>query len=284
MAGGALGMSADAPFGAYAPGPLAAFARRLAQATGEGGGGKLARSALFALTRGQARRPRDVTVFDGERVRLHPYDNLSEKRVYRSERHWDAVERAFIGERAAAGEGPFRFVDVGANAGLYTLAARSAARAAGRPFAGVAVEPQAEMLARLAFNLDASGAAADVTVLPWAAAARAGELTLAVPVRNRGAAGCAESGVTVPARPLVEALEVAGLDGVDVLKIDIEGQEGPVLAAFFATAPRRWWPRAIIVEAGRGDLDLPGARVCLDEGYEVEATTRMNALLRWTDA
>ncbi|MFP4270647.1 MAG: methyltransferase, partial [Alphaproteobacteria bacterium] len=71
---------------------------------------------------------------------------------------------------------------------------------------------------------------------------------------------------------------------VDVLKIDIEGQEGPVLDAFFKVAPPALWPAAIVIEAGRGDLDLPGPRVCLAHGYEVEATTRMNALLRWTDA
>lgn len=279
MVGGALALTAEPPFGTHAPGVLAAFARRIAGATGEGAGGKLVRSALFSLARGKARRPRDIAVFGSERARLHPYDNLSEKRVFRSEAHWDPRERAFIAERAAAGAGPFRFADVGANAGLYTLAARSAARAAGRPFQGVAVEPQPTMIARLRFNLKASGAEGDVTVVPWAVAARAGELTLAAPARNRGAARLAESGFTVPARPLVEALAAADFDRLDVLKIDIEGQEGPVLDAFFAAAPRPLWPQAIVIEAGRGDLDLPGLRLCLDHGYRVGATTRMNALL-----
>jgi len=267
-----------APFGAHAPGAVARWARRATAATGTGGGGKFARSMLFHLMRGKARRPRDVVVFGSERARLHPYDNLAEKRVYRSEAHWDPRERAFVAARVQAGEGPFVFVDVGANAGLYTLAARSAARAAGRPFRGVAVEPQPEMIERLRFNLHASGADAAVTVLPWAAAAEAGELTLAAPARNRGAARLAEHGFTVEARPLADA--VAGLAAVDVLKIDIEGQEGPVLDAFFKVAPPALWPAAIVIEAGRGDLDLPGPRVCLAHGYEVEATTRMNALLR----
>jgi FkbM family methyltransferase len=274
-----LAVTPAPPFGACAPGALARAARGLAARTGEGTGGKWLRSLAFALAGGRARRPRDVAVFASERARLHPYDNLAEKRVYRSERHWDARERAFVAERARAGEGVFTVVDVGANAGLYTLAARSAARAAGRAFRGVALEPQPVMVERLRFNLEASGATDEVTVLPWAAAAAGGELVLAVPARNRGAARPGADGVRVTARPLLEAIERAGLAAVDLLKIDIEGQEGPVLDAFFAAAPAALHPRAVIVEAGRGDLALPGPASCLAHGYEVRATTRMNALL-----
>jgi hypothetical protein len=63
------------------------------------------------------------------------------------------------------------------------------------------------------------------------------------------------------------------------MKIDIEGHEGPVLAAFFDAIPRADWPRAVVIEAGRGDLTLPGVALCLARGYRVEGTTRMNALL-----
>jgi FkbM family methyltransferase len=135
------------------------------------------------------------------------------------------------------------------------------------------------MLERLRFNLEASGAAAEVTVFPWAAAAASGALKLAAPARNRGAARRAEHGFTVEARPLVDAVKMAGLARVDVLKIDIEGQEGPVLEAFFAAAPRTLWPAAIVIEAGHGDLALPGPAACRHHGYEARATTRMNALL-----
>jgi FkbM family methyltransferase len=144
------------------------------------------------------------------------------------------------------------------------------------------MEPQPAMLERLRFNLEASGAAAEVTVFPWAAAAASGALTLAASPRNLGAARPAERGTTVPARPLAEALDAAAVDHVDVLKIDIEGQEGPVLDAFFASVPRQRWPAAIVIEAARGDVSLPGPAMCRRHGYEVEATTRMNALLRWT--
>jgi FkbM family methyltransferase len=275
----------DPPFGAHAPGPLARAARALARRTGRGGLGRVLRSALFTLAGFRRARPWDVAVFDGQRARLHGWDNLSEKRVLRSDLHWDAAERAFIAARAAAGSGVFRFADVGANAGLYTLAARAAAQAAGRPFRAVAIEPQAEMLRRLRANLAASGAGAEVAVLPWAAAAEAGDIRLAAGGANRGearAAEAGEAGETVPARPLAEAL--ARLDGpADVLKIDIEGHERPALAALFDAAPRADWPRAIVIEAGRGDLTLPGVALCLARGYVVAGTTRMNALLTLPD-
>jgi FkbM family methyltransferase len=210
---------------------------------------------------------------------LHPYDNLCEKRVYKCERQWDPIERAFIRERVATGKGLFRFVDVGANAGLYSLAARSAARAAARPFRALAIEPQPAMLERLRFNITASEAEADVLILPWAAAAEAGTLRLTEPDRNRGEARVGNDGVEVEARPLLDSLASADFDGIDVLKIDIEGYEAPVLEAFFRDADPAVWPAVIVIEARRGDLTLPGVATCLGHGYRPATTTRMNALL-----
>ncbi len=273
-------------FGAFAPGPVARAARALAARSGEGRAARLLRSMLLTLAGGRARRPFDVEIFGGQKARLHPYDNLSEKRVYRSEAHWDAAERAFIAAQAEQGSGAFRFADIGANAGLYTLAARAAAVDAGRAFQGVAVEPQPEMLARLRFNLAASGAAGEVRVCAWAAAETAGEIVLAQGATNRGEArrvADGAAGLRVAARPLSNAL--AALDGrCDALKIDIEGHERPALAALFDATPPETWPRALVIEAGRGDLSLPGVALCLERGYRVAGTTRMNALLLAPDA
>lgn len=271
------------PFGTFAPGAATRAVRALAARTGQGRAGRLLRSALLRLAGAKRNRAWDIIIFGGARARLHPADNLCEKRVFASETHWDAVERAFIAARAADGTGPFRFVDVGANVGLYLLAARSAARAAGRPFRGLAIEPQPAALARLAVNLAASDAGAEVHVCPWAATATRESVRLAVDAANLGAARLDGVGASVEGRPLLDAVEAAGLDAIDVMKIDIEGREEPALRAFFDTAPRALWPRAIVIEAHRGDLSAPGAALCLDRGYRVAGTTRMNALLEAPD-
>lgn len=270
----------DAPaFGAFAPTGLRRAVMALGALTGPGRAGKLARSALFRLADGYGGRPADVVLFGTERGRLHPSDNLSEKRVFIAPHLWDAAERAYLSGAVAGGTGPFRFADVGANAGLYTLAVHAAARAAGRPLRGLAVEPQLAMLERLRFNLAASGAAEAVTVCPWAATATACRLRLSQDRRNRGAAAVAESGdLAIEGRPLADALAAAGLDGLDAMKIDIEGHEAPALSAFFDAVPRAGWPRAMVIEAREGAGT--GLSLCLGRGYAMAGRTRLNALLR----
>lgn len=64
---------------------------------------------------------------------------------------------------------------------------------------------------------------------------------LAMAGRNRS--------ITVPVKPLAVILADAGLESVDVMKMDIEGFEEKVLVQFFSVAPRRCWPRYICVES-----------------------------------
>ena len=276
-------------FGAHAPGALVLALRRIGMAFGPGRVGKIVRSLIFRLNGGYSGRAFDITVFGDQRARLRPVGNICEKRVFSDDRWWEAAERAFVARIAAAKAGPFHFVDVGANVGLYTLAARVAARAANRPFHAALVEPQPEMLARMAVNLAASGVGPDeVTVLPWAATAASTRLALTLHASNFGSAHVAQPGadrdgdatITVEGRPLLEAVRTAALSHVDVMKIDIEGHETEALTAFFATADPALWPEGVIIEARRGDLGGGGLQVLLERGYRVEATSRMNAMLR----
>ncbi len=50
-----------------------------------------------------------------------------------------------------------------------------------------------------------------------------------------------------------------GFDRLDCVKLDVEGAEDLILEAFFRDAPRRLWPRLLIVEdaPGRWAIDLP---------------------------
>lgn len=276
-----------AAFGAHAPGGLALALRRLGMAFGPGRVGKIARSLIFRLNGGYSGRAFDLTVFGDQRARLRPVGNICEKRVFSDDRWWEAAERAFIARIAATGAGPFHFLDVGANVGLYTLAARSAARAAGRPFRAALVEPQPEMQARLAANLAASGAGPDeALVLPWAATAAPTRLALTLYASNFGSARVADGGaggdatLAVEGRPLLDAVRAAGFPRIDVMKIDIEGHEAAALVPFLADADPALWPEGVIIEARRGDLSGGGLQALVAKGYRVEATSRMNAMLR----
>jgi FkbM family methyltransferase len=275
-------MSDDvAAFGFYALPPAAERLRRLALALGPGGAARRARSALRRLvTLGRA-GPFDVEPFAGQRARLYPAENLSDKRVFAAAELWDRAERAAIARALRAAGDPVFFVDAGANAGLYTLALRAEA-GAGR-IRTLAIEPDAENLARLRFNLRASGAEEDVAVAPVALSDRAGTIRMATAHGNRGEskadAGPHATGMPVAARPLLDLVREAGFPRIDALKIDIEGMELPVLRHYFVHAHRALWPRLVVIEARHGE-ETPALAHLRALGYETEERTRLNAVLQ----
>ncbi len=265
-----------APFGALAPSPFAQSIRQAAERLPDGFIGKRAASLLLRAAGGKSRRPFDVTVFDTERARLHPYDNISEKRVYITPQFWEAEERAALANLIAQGTGPFRFLDVGANAGLYTLFARAQARRAGRPFKAICVEPAAEMLARLRFNLAASTAESDVCVFDCAAGAREGASAFRTDERNRGESRLGAEGTRdVRVRPLAALIEEAGAARIDAMKIDVEGGEAAALKGLFDGAGERFRPRFIIAELAHSG---PLAAALGVEGYRETIRTRRNGV------
>ena len=276
------------PFGRHRPGRFASGLLALARRTGKGRLAALVRSLCYRLAGGRSGGPFDLTIFSGQSARLYSSGNLCEKRVFTSDRHWDVPERRLIDRAAGEAAGAFHFVDIGANVGLYSLHARSAAARAGLPLRAVAVEPQPEMLRRLRFNIEASGAGAEIMVCPWAVTGTPRIVHIDAEAANFGTGRIVDHGggstIEVAGRPLVDALEEAGLDRIDVLKMEIEGAEFPALEAFFATALRARWPRYIIIEAGKGSLDQPAITLCLDEGYVVEGRGRLNAMLRLPQA
>ena len=264
------------PFGALAPSPFQERVRARAARLPDTPVGRRAASLYLRAAGGKSGRAFDVTIFETERARLHPYDNISEKRVFITSQFWEAEERAALAAFIAQGAGPFRFLDVGANAGLYTLFARSAARAAKRPFSAIAVEPASEMLARLRFNLAASGAERDVEVFECAAGASEGGGAFRTDERNRGESRLAAEGERkVRIRPLAAVIEEAGFSSIDAMKIDIEGSEEAALKGLFAGAGERFRPRLLIAELSHsGPLTaLLGA-----EGYRETIRTRRNGV------
>ncbi len=275
---------AAAPFGTYALSGAAAAARSIAGAAPVGFIGKQARSIAFRVADGKAKRPRDVEVFPGQKARLHPYDNICEKRVFIAPQLWDPAERGRIARAAAETARPdFIFLDVGANVGLYTLFARSAAQAAGKAFRAACVEPAITVRERLRTNMEASGATDDVAVFGWAATSAPAELKLVMTARNRGETRVADAGeggetVTVPGRPLTEVLAATGFPRVDAMKIDVEGHELEAFKGLYEVGDPALFPRLVVMEQKRGGPD-DALDYLLAKGYKIELQTKMNAVL-----
>ncbi|WP_291843778.1 FkbM family methyltransferase [Maricaulis sp.] len=273
-----------APFGAFALSPLAERFRRLPMAMPSDALRRSAESVVRRALMSGGRDIADIEVFPGQFARVHLRDNRCEKRVFAGSKSWDSAERRAIREAMVAkpaGE-TFVFVDAGANAGLYTLSVLADAAVQSRPVRAIAIEPDIENRRRLEFNLAVSKASA-VTVLPYALGAEEGEGAMVQSATNRGevhVASGGETGDAIRLRPLGAALTEAGTDRVDVMKMDIEGFEEPVLNGFFAESPRSLWPTMILLETRHEAAITDGAAgLCLEHGYTVAQQMRQNAVL-----
>jgi FkbM family methyltransferase len=270
----------QAPFGACAPSPAQERVRELARRLPDWRIARKLSSLLLGPAGGRSGRPFDVTAFETQRARLHPYDNLCEKRVYLTPQHWDPKERALLAAAIGAhARDTFYFADIGANVGLYTLFARSAALAAGKRLRALCVEPDPELRRRLGFNLEASGFASDAIVKDCAVAAADGPVRLAINARNRGMNRVAAGGeIEVKGRTLFDLVKDCGFLRIDAMKLDIEGGEGPVLLAYFREAPQTLRPKLIIVEVSHGLAGRKSSLFCQAMGYDLIFGNRLNAV------
>ncbi len=267
------------PFGAFPPSPFQDAVRRGAARLRYSAIGKRAASLLLRAAGGKSGRAFDVTVFGSERARLHPYDNISEKRVFITPQFWEAAERAALANFIASGSGDFWFLDVGANAGLYTLFARSCARAAARDFHAICVEPAPEMLARLRFNLEASGVNGVAQVFACAAGDREGVTSFRTDEDNRGESRVDCFGERqVSVRPLAAIIDEAGAPRIDAMKIDIEGAEEEALKGLFAATGERHRPSLIVAELSH-EADGAVMDRLKAEGYHQTLRTKRNGVL-----
>jgi FkbM family methyltransferase len=243
MEGGAV--SATGAWGSAKPSLPTALALALCRNTRLGRGPS--RKRMLRILRRLHPGPVDTHVW-GAPVRLHPWTNVSERTALtRSDRN-DPEEHKLLARTMAARRSVF--VDIGANAGLYSLHAALSSAAGGRIYA---IEPNRALLDRLAFNLDlarrAGRVAPDVavTAVPVALSDYDGDGYLAA-AKSEGWRQLGASGDPVPVQRLQTMLAEQGIKRIDLLKIDVEGHEDRVLLPFFSTAPRKLWPRTIIIE------------------------------------
>ncbi len=223
-------------------------------------------------------KPLDLVIW-GLKLRLSPRGNISEQKLYTAPGNFDRPELQAM-QRVLENGGTF--VDIGANAGVYSFWAHACSKGKVRV---LGFEPDPEMCRRLAFNLK-TNAMNTVTILPCALSDTEGTATFWVNDGQRGTnsleapigpAAAKRRTIEVPIRTLSKVLIEQGITGIDVLKIDVEGHEPPILRHFFANAPRESWPRLLIGEI----LHLPAAELAVlvpQDAYELIGQTNLNAI------
>lgn len=225
--------------------------------------------------------PYDVTVAPGVKARLYPSGNRCEKRALAGVQIWDLEERESLKTAIQSGDNhPFIFLDIGANAGLYSLFVNAYAQATNRERMIIAVEPSQQMAARLQFNAWAS--CANITLVQSAISDAPGEAYLTDGGGNRGEAQLAEDGAPVHVETVAGLCERLGLSRIDAMKLDIEGHDERALRAFFETAPESLHPRLLIVETS-AESGSPLIELAKAQNYLVAETTGLNAILKKSD-
>ena len=274
-----MSMSDSSPptWGAYAPGPLVrtwlkwlhgmpvcGICRRLALWLR-----KPLKSALDGWV--------DVEVW-GLRLRLRSRGNLSEQRLIFMPQFLDRAEREGLANQLSGGG---VFLDIGANAGVYSLWVASMGRA---DVQVEAFEPDPELCASLAFNLQTNGLDG-VRVNELALGRAEGAMQLVAGEGNKGenrvtdGRAAQEGGREVRVTTLKRFLEERGIDRVDAMKIDIEGHELDVLEPFFTDAPSEWWPRLLICEVVH-DADSRLVALLERSGYALSGKGRLNSIFQ----
>ena len=266
------------PFGHYALPPGREAARVGAREAGDTRFGRW----FISLKRKRAMQgepgPFDVTVAPDVRARLYPTTNRCEKRAMCGVQVWDAEERAAL--RDAVFEPlaePFVFLDVGANVGLYSLFVSAYAREAGRPSRILAVEPSADMGARLRFNAQASDAI--IEHIAVAISDQPGMAHLSSGGTNRGEGQLANAGEPVEVITLWELCERHEVTRIHALKLDIEGHDERALAAFFANAPQSLHPDLIIIELSDSNRSAV-VELAAAQNYLLSEQTSLNAIFQ----
>lgn len=224
--------------------------------------------------------PIDVAV-GPVRLRAFLHDNNSEKKFVFMPWRFDACERQLLAE-ALPSDGVF--VDIGANVGLYSIAAAHCLREQGRV---IAFEPNPPARARLTFNLDASlvdqVGKPRIEILATGVSDQPGHFRLYLDANNLGSSslladGSTQQFVEIECHPLVAQLQALQVTRIDALKIDIEGAEDRALVPFFRDAEPRLWPKLIIIENSqhKWQTDLYALFALL--GYQIQFQNRMNSV------
>ncbi len=267
------------PFGSRAPDDTALAAwRRATSRDLTAAQRKAARAEIAHAFAG----PYDVEA-DGIRLRAYPLENHCDRMVLGRAKLPESDERELIAPLLRPG---MTFVDIGANVGVYTLFVSARTGRTGGMASVLAFEPNPRTFAKLEFNCRANGFGS-VRLINAAVGASEGNADLFLEsTGNAGSATMVAGGTAVPSvairtTTLLAALERAGMEHIDLLKIDVEGYEDAALLPFFRTAPRGVWPGHLLLETVHEARWRENLSAFLREaGYAPEGATDENVLLR----
>lgn len=171
----------------------------------------------------------------GLRWRFRPYS-------YFQWHHYFGVRDDVLATLLVMADGAEVVFDVGANIGLYSI---SMARRAGRV---LCFEPNPVSFAAVEEHI-ALNRVSNVSAFQCALGAKPGELELGDPsdgdLGKFSLRAQDDGGVMVPVRTVDEVVESEGLTRLDLMKVDVEGFEPPVLLGAEKTIPR-FWPNLCI--------------------------------------
>lgn len=216
---------------------------------------------------------------EGLLIRAHVGDNVSERKFLFMPQFTDPQERDFLSAHLTPNG---MFIDIGANAGIYTLTAARRYSSLGGKGHVIAVEANPTMQERLNYNVNLNKLENRVHLEPVALDSQDGTATFSISSRNLGESGLASTGektIQVPTRTLLSLLSSHPPARVDGIKIDVEGIEDAILTPFLEQAVRAQLPNFIIIEdsTSRWRSDLPG--LLASKGYKVRMRCKMNLVL-----
>lgn len=227
------------------------------------------------------RKPRPPVEVDsrGFRMRLEPAECIDGEVLFFPQ-IYDHHELAFIESCLEPGD---TFLDVGANIGVYSLAASARV---GNTGSVLAIEADPYNHEKLTLHLRLNGAD-NVRALHLGVADRRERLRLGINATgNRGGnsflRGENAVGVDVECHPLLDVLRQEGVGRVAGAKLDIEGMEYRVLHRFFETAPRELFPGFLVLESNPYFGEEAGGdpvQLALSVGYRSVWSSALNHIL-----
>jgi FkbM family methyltransferase len=260
----------ESPFGTYAPTPLQSVLLQIGIVTPLGRG--KARDLLCRLMGAIRPGPLDVQRL-GLAMRLYHNRHHGDRKMLMRPAAYECPEIDFLADDAPEN---FHFVDIGANAGLYSLAI-----ACRLPQARIlALEPNPIVYRRLAFNLR-SNRLDDVCALELAAGESENMLDMGLYEESLLKTLGGQPIVSVRVRPLLDVLAEHGFARIDALKIDVEGFEDQILEPFFRNSAKSLLPGRLIIEhlfSKQWRCDLIAQAKAL--GYIEQGRTPLNLLLK----